>query len=67
MDMGRLALVSIGAVAFALGLAVLTRRHPGEPARYRRRIVGTMLLAFGFAAVLFTLLLTHAQSQDLTP
>ena len=65
--MGRLALVSVGAVAFALGLAVLTRRHPGEPARYRRRIVGTMLLGFGFAAVLLTLLLTHAQSMDLTP
>jgi len=32
-----------------------------------RRIAGTMLLAFGGAAVLLTLLLTRAQSLELTP
>jgi len=47
MEPGRLALLSVGAVAIALGLAVLTRRTPGDPALYRRRIAGTMLLAFG--------------------
>lgn len=61
MDYGRLALVSAGAAAVALGLAVLTRRHPGEPARYMRRIAGTMLLAFGLATILLVSLLTYAQ------
>jgi len=67
MDLGRLALVSVGGLSAALGLVVLTRRTPGDPARYMRRIAGTMLLAFGGAAVLLTLPLTRAQSLELTP
>jgi len=67
MDTGRLALLSAGAAAIAIGLAVLFRRTPGDPAVYRRRIAGTMLLAFGLAAVLFTLLLTRAQSLEHIP
>lgn len=67
MDAGRLTLVSVGGLSAVMGLAVLTRRQPGEVARYVRRIAGTMLLAFGFAAVLLTLLLTRAQSLELTP
>lgn len=67
METGRLALLSAGAVAIALGLAVLFRRTPGDPARYRRRIAGTMLLAFGLAAMLLILLLNRAQSLELTP
>jgi hypothetical protein len=67
MGTGSLALFSAGAAAIGLGLTVLTRRTPGDPARYRRRIAGTMLLAFGLAAMLFTLLLNRAQSLELMP
>lgn len=67
MDAGRLALVSVGGLSAAAGLAVLTRRTRDDAARYRRRIAGTMLLAFGLAAVLLTVLLTRAQSLELTP
>lgn len=63
METGRLALLSAGAAAIGLGLAVLARRTPGDPARYRRRIAGTMLLAFGLATLLLVALLTHAQLQ----
>jgi uncharacterized membrane protein HdeD (DUF308 family) len=67
MDAGRLALVSVGGLSAVMGLAVLTRRTPGEAARYVRRIAGTMLLAFGLAAIVLTVLLTRAQSLELTP
>lgn len=61
MDIGRLALVGAGGLAVIAGLFVLTRRTPGEPARYARRIAGTMLLAFGGATLLLVALLTRAQ------
>ncbi|MCZ8325048.1 MAG: hypothetical protein O9283_07275 [Sphingomonadaceae bacterium] len=67
MDAGRLALASVGGVSALLGLAVLTRPAPGDAARYARRIAGTMLLAFGLAAIVLTVLLTHAQSLELVP
>lgn len=67
MDAGRIALASVGGVSALLGLAVLTRPSPGDAARYARRIAGTMLLAFGLAAVALTVLLTHAQSLELVP
>ncbi|MFN5780993.1 MAG: hypothetical protein ACK44O_16175 [Novosphingobium sp.] len=67
MEPGRLALLSVGAVAIALGLAVLTRRTPGDPALYRRRIAGTMLLAVGLAAKLLTRLQNRAHSLALSP
>ena len=67
MDAGRIALASVGGVSALLGLVVLARPAPGDAARYARRIAGTMLLAFGLAAVALTLLLTRAQSLELTP
>ena len=67
MDAGRIALASVGGVSALLGLAVLTRPAPGDAARYARRIAGTMLLAFGLAAIVLTVLLTHAQSLELVP
>lgn len=67
MDAGRIALASVGGVSALLGLAVLTRPAPGDAARYARGIAGTMLLAFGLAAIVLTVLLTRAQSLELTP
>ena len=67
MEAGRIALASVGGVSALLGLAVLTRPAPGDAARYARRIAGTMLLAFGLAAIVLTVLLTHAQSLELVP
>ncbi|MCZ8019208.1 hypothetical protein [Novosphingobium sp.] len=67
MDAGRIALASVGGVSALLGLAVLTRPAPGDAARYARRIAGTMLLAFGLAAIVLTVLLTRAQSLELVP
>ena len=64
MDSGRLALAGVGGLATLAGLFVLTRRQPGEPARYARRIAGTMLLAFGLAAILLVVLLTRAQLPE---
>lgn len=63
MDIGRLALAGAGGLAVIAGLFVLTRQAPGEPARYARRIAGTMLLAFGLATLLLVGLLTYAQIQ----
>jgi len=63
MDYGRLALAGAGGLATLAGLFVLTRRAPGEAARYARRIAGTMLLAFGLATLLLAGLLTYAQLQ----
>lgn len=63
MDIGRLALAGAGGLAGIAGLFVLTRRGPGEAARYARRIAGTMLLAFGLATLLLVGLLTRAQLQ----
>ena len=63
MDYGRLALTGAGGLAVIAGLFVLTRRTPGEAAQYARRIAGTMLLAFGAAALLLIALLTRAQMQ----
>ena len=67
MEAGRIALASVGGVSALLGLAVLTRPAPGDAARYARRIAGTMLLAFGLAAIVLTVLLTRAQSLELVP
>lgn len=45
----------VAALAAAGGVYVLTRPAADEPAVYRRRIAGTMMLAFGLAlAVLAT-------------
>jgi hypothetical protein len=67
MDIGRLALLGAGGLATIAGLFVLTRSTPGEAARYRRRIAGTMLLAFGVATVFLVVLLMRAQTQELLP
>ncbi len=67
MDAGRIALISVGGLSALAGATVLLRRAPGDAARYARRIAGTMLLAFGFAAVLLSVLLTRAQSLELAP
>lgn len=67
LDPGRIALASVGGLSAVMGLAVLTRPAPGDAARYARRIAGTMLLAFGLAAIVLTVLLTRAQSLELTP
>ncbi len=64
MDIGRLVLAGAGGLAVIAGLFVLTRRNPGEAARYARRIAGTMLLAFGLATLLLVGLLTRAQLQS---
>lgn len=67
MDVGRLVLAGAGVLAMIAGLFVLTRRHPGEAARYIRRIAGTMLLAFGLGTLLLVTLLWQAQLQDAAP
>ena len=67
MDGGRIALAGIGSLAALAGLFVLTRHAADEAARYRRRIAGTMLMVFGGATVLLTVLLTRAQSLEALP
>ena len=67
MDYGRLALTGAGGLAVLAGLFVLTRRTPGEAARYARRIAGTMLLAFGLAAIVLVVLLNRAQLLEIAP
>ncbi|MDT9013784.1 MAG: hypothetical protein RL671_57 [Pseudomonadota bacterium] len=67
MDSGRLALAGVGSLATIAGLVILTRRQAGAPARYARRIAGTMLLAFGGASLLLVTLLTRAQALELLP
>lgn len=56
MTLAQLIMFGIGALALAIGLALLLRSGVGsESQRYVRRIVGTMGAALGASLILFAL------------
>ena len=48
-----LIMLGLGLIAFAIGVALLTRRGGSEAARTARRLAGTMALALGIFLSIF--------------
>ena len=53
MTLANLIMLAFGLIAFAIGVALLTRRGGSEPAIHARRIAGTMALALGIFLSIF--------------
>ncbi len=55
MTLGNLIMFGLGILAFGIGTMLLLRRGGSEAGVYVRRIVGTMLGAFGIVLVIFAI------------
>ena len=53
MTTANLIMLSLGLLAFAIGIALLVRRGGSEAAIHARRIAGTMALALGIFLSIF--------------
>ena len=53
MTTANLIMLGLGLIAFAIGVALLTRRGGSEAAMTARRIAGTMALALGIFLSIF--------------
>ena len=53
MTTANLDMLALGLIAFAVGVALLTRRGGSEPAIQARRLAGTMALALGVFLLIF--------------
>ena len=53
MTTANLIMLTLGLLAFAIGVALLARRGGSEPAIHARRIAGTMALALGIFLSIF--------------